>query len=135
MSQTTDWSPDRDEEDRIRAVYARRDAGGAKRSARADAGERYIVETRARRVVELLARHGITRLGTQRILDVGCGTGFWLTELVRWGADPSRLTGIDLVPDRAEIAPFQIGGDQGHPTAVGATDLGWTLDLDDLSHR
>ena len=104
MSQTTDWSPDRDEEDRIRAVYARRDAGGAQRSARAAAGERYIVETRARRVVELLARHGITRLGTQRILDVGCGSGFRLNELVGWGADPAHLTGIDLVPDRVDTA-------------------------------
>ena len=101
MSQVTDWSV---EEDRIRAVYARRDAGASVRSRHAAAGDRYAVETRARRGVDLLARHGITRLEMQRILDVGCGAGFWLEEFVRWGADPSNLTGIDLVHDRVEDA-------------------------------
>ena len=39
-----------------------------------------------------------------RILDVGCGTGFWLRQLVDLGAAPERLTGIDLSPDRLAIA-------------------------------
>ncbi|HEV7218381.1 MAG TPA: class I SAM-dependent methyltransferase [Terriglobales bacterium] len=46
------------------------------------------------------ARHGYGSLEERRILEVGCGTGSWLRELVRWGALPENIVGIDLLPDR-----------------------------------
>ena len=39
-----------------------------------------------------------------RILDVGCGYGYWLRFLVELGADPNRLTGLDLSAPRLEQA-------------------------------
>src|SRR5260370_39862552 len=37
-----------------------------------------------------------------KILEVGCGTGFWLREFIKWGARPENLVGLDLLPDRIE---------------------------------
>ena len=34
------------------------------------------------------------------MLEVGCGAGQWLRDLVRWGAAPGRLHGVDLLGDR-----------------------------------
>lgn len=43
-------------------------------------------------------------LESLQVLDVGCGTGFWLRQLVDLGADPGRLTGTDLSAARLDIA-------------------------------
>src|SRR5206468_9629878 len=86
--------------ERIRAVYARRRAEGR------DA--RYTVFDRAnlfrllgleRALVEALAAERLTDLPGLRALDVGCGGGWWLRTLLRWGARPERLAGIDLLPE------------------------------------
>jgi ubiquinone/menaquinone biosynthesis C-methylase UbiE len=55
---------------------------------------------RERGVLAVLRRCGIRDLATQRILEVGCGTGQWLSDLIKWGADPSSLIGIDLLEER-----------------------------------
>jgi len=41
------------------------------------------------------------------ILDVGCGTGWLLRFFASLRADPSRLHGIDLVPERIQFARAQ----------------------------
>jgi SAM-dependent methyltransferase len=38
-------------------------------------------------------------LDTKKILEIGCGTGYWLREFVRFGARPENICGIDLIPD------------------------------------
>lgn len=38
--------------------------------------------------------------GDGRILDAGCGTGYWLERLTRHGVIASRLAGVDLLADR-----------------------------------
>jgi ubiquinone/menaquinone biosynthesis C-methylase UbiE len=43
-------------------------------------------------------------LTDQKILDVGCGFGYWLRYLVELGATPSNCVGIDLSSHRIEIA-------------------------------
>ncbi len=43
-------------------------------------------------------------LGMLRVLDVGCGTGSFLRQLIDWGANPCKLTGTELLPERLEIA-------------------------------
>jgi ubiquinone/menaquinone biosynthesis C-methylase UbiE len=50
--------------------------------------------------LDLLKRSGFENLQERKILEVGCGAGFWLREIIKWGANPSNLTGIDLIPDR-----------------------------------
>lgn len=57
-----------------------------------------------RRVLRLLGSRGLLPLKGQRILEVGCGTGHWLRELIKWGADPALVTGIDLLPERLVVA-------------------------------
>jgi ubiquinone/menaquinone biosynthesis C-methylase UbiE len=43
-------------------------------------------------------------LASLRILEVGCGTGYWLRQFVKWGANPENVVGIDLLPDRVADA-------------------------------
>ena len=42
----------------------------------------------------------MTNLNVCKILEVGCGDGFWLAEFVKWGGDPNKITGIDIDQDR-----------------------------------
>jgi ubiquinone/menaquinone biosynthesis C-methylase UbiE len=51
------------------------------------------------RAVSLLRRHGFTQLEQKKILEVGCGSGFWLRQFVQWGVKPENLVGIDLLSD------------------------------------
>ena len=43
-------------------------------------------------------------MDTKKILEVGCGTGHWLREFIKWGARPENITGVDLLPDRVAEA-------------------------------
>lgn len=52
----------------------------------------------------LLAAHVGGDLQTKRILEVGCGTGYWLRQFIQWGARPENLTGADLLSERIEKA-------------------------------
>ncbi len=55
---------------------------------------------REKKVLAAFVRHGCAPLEKARILEVGCGTGFWLREFVRWGARPANIVGVDLLPER-----------------------------------
>ena len=52
----------------------------------------------------MLARRGCVPLDAKKILEIGCGTGYWLRQFVKWGARPENIVGIDLLPDRIAIA-------------------------------
>ncbi len=91
------------EVDRIRHAYAARAA--------ADYGDRYsyfnpgnlfIIQDRDRAMLRVLREAACHPLGQRNILEVGCGTGFWLRQFIQWGADPNRLCGLEL--DRARAA-------------------------------
>ena len=36
--------------------------------------------------------------------EVGCGTGYWLREFIKWGAQPEHIVGVDLLSDRVTEA-------------------------------
>jgi SAM-dependent methyltransferase len=57
------------------------------------------VQERQRAVLRLLARLG-WRLQERRAVEVGCGAGGNLLELLRIGFAPRHLCGIELLPDR-----------------------------------
>ena len=99
------------EEARIRAVYKRREQDDARYSWFNPAYQ-LLVQQRERRVLTLLRRSGFIGLRSKAILEVGCGTGQWLRDFVKWGASPKNITGIDLLPDRVakaqELCPVGI---------------------------
>lgn len=88
----------RAEEARLRGAYARRAPGD--RYALSNPAQLFLLQERERATLALLRRHGLLPLGERRLLEVGCGGGQWLRDLVRWGAEPSRLCGVDLLPER-----------------------------------
>jgi ubiquinone/menaquinone biosynthesis C-methylase UbiE len=55
-------------------------------------------------VLKLLKKQNVNSLFDKKILDVGCGTGGELRNFMRYGAQPENLFGIDLLPDRIELA-------------------------------
>jgi SAM-dependent methyltransferase len=89
------------EEQRIRSAYAART--GEACYAESLAG-RFQIQERERHVLRLLDRYGLMPLAGKRILEVGCGTGKWLRDLVAWGADPETLVGVELLQASAARA-------------------------------
>jgi SAM-dependent methyltransferase len=59
---------------------------------------------RTRVLSRLLANTVGTDLGKVRVIDVGCGTGSFLRQLIDWGATPAHLTGTELQQDRLDLA-------------------------------
>lgn len=91
--------------ERIRAAYARRAAAGLdERYSLTDPANRYLFQRREQALLALLRRQGVAQLAGLRILDIGCGSGEVLDGLVRYGADPLLLAGVDLLEERIERA-------------------------------
>jgi SAM-dependent methyltransferase len=125
----SDWGQ---EESRIRAAYrARADRGAS--AAYTWSSPAYVFEAheRERALLRLLAQARALPLAGRRILDVGCGSGRGLRELLRWGAEPEALAGIDLRDDalsqaRRTMAPavrIECGSAACMPFGDGAFDL------------
>jgi ubiquinone/menaquinone biosynthesis C-methylase UbiE len=91
------------EEARIRAAYARREEDDPRYSWFSP-GQRFILQQRERRLLALLQRFGFAALESKTILEVGCGTGQWLRDFVKWGARPENVSGIDLLAERVSRA-------------------------------
>src|SRR5688572_22421140 len=94
--------PNAVEEARIRAAFARRQ--GDHRYSWFNPGHLFMVQERERRLLAVLKRNGFASLDSKKILEIGCGTGHWLRELIKWGARPEHISGIDLLPDRVAEA-------------------------------
>jgi SAM-dependent methyltransferase len=77
-----------------------------------------------------LTRASLFPLNVSRILDVGCGDGTWLLEFIQWGADPTALCGIDLLPERLSRAKFRIPQADIRPGS--ASELPWPDETFDL---
>jgi ubiquinone/menaquinone biosynthesis C-methylase UbiE len=100
-----------DEADRVREAYARRDRLGL--DARYDywrPHNLFIYQARERAVLSLLDAAGFLPLAGKRVLDVGCGDGSVLLDMLRYGASVQDLQGIDLLPDRVESARAKLPG-------------------------
>jgi SAM-dependent methyltransferase len=93
------------EADRIRTEYARRrrdlprDLYGWNRQV----NQFFYCQT-FRACVDAFTQEGMFPLDGKRVADIGCGTGNWLLDFVKWGASPRDLCGIDLDESRLEHA-------------------------------
>jgi SAM-dependent methyltransferase len=88
----------------IEARYARRAAIPADRYSFASADVRRGSTSADRAVLGALAAAGLTDFARMRVLEVGCGEGANLLRFLRWGVDPTRLVGNELLPDRLALA-------------------------------
>jgi SAM-dependent methyltransferase len=95
-------NPDRQlsiEDTRIREVYARRRQQLRDRSSSwFQPSHAYAMQDRERRVLASLRRLGV-RLAETRVLEVGCGTGAWIRDFVKWGVPPENIWAVDLLLD------------------------------------
>jgi ubiquinone/menaquinone biosynthesis C-methylase UbiE len=99
MVQQNEFTQDHEgEENRIQEAYARRECGDL--YSFFNPGNLFMVQGRERQILDLLKNSGFGNLKERKILEVGCGAGFWLREFIKWGANPPNLHGIDLIPDR-----------------------------------
>jgi SAM-dependent methyltransferase len=91
------------EEARLKAAYERRNLQIPKnRYSYFSVGHLLAIQERERRVLALLTRVSHVSLEDMKILEIGCGTGFWLREFIKWGARPENIVGLDLLAERIE---------------------------------
>jgi ubiquinone/menaquinone biosynthesis C-methylase UbiE len=67
-------------------------------------GNQLIERERWDATAEILDQCGGLPLSGRDILEVGCGSGKVLQQLVRMGADAGRCVGVDLLPERIAVA-------------------------------
>lgn len=90
----------------VQARYARRNAVADAQhySLYASASALQAQQERLRAMVQLWRAHGWQNLVGLHITEVGCGSGGNLHDLVRLGAEPQRMQGLELLPERAAQA-------------------------------
>ena len=86
------------ESDAVAERYARRAATDRYSMLRPDVWQ--TLQERQRAMLRLFARLGFADLSTLRLLEVGCGSGANLQELLRLGFAPQQLSGAELLPER-----------------------------------
>jgi ubiquinone/menaquinone biosynthesis C-methylase UbiE len=97
-------SPD-DEVKAVAARYARRaDQVAADRYSMLRPEVWLAVQERQRAMLSLFHALGWTTLADKRLLEVGCGAGDNLLELLRLGFATSHLQGAELLPERLALA-------------------------------
>jgi len=121
--------PDGDEAQAIAARYARRRDGDRYSPQRPEVQR--LLQERQRALQALLAEAGLENLSTLHLVEVGCGSGGNLQELLRMGFSATNMCGIELLPERLAqsraalpAALWLHGGDALQaPVAPGSMDI------------
>ena len=94
-----------DEISRIKEAYAKRKAMSKKGFCTYfSPSVLFESQQRERSIIDAIKRNYNTELSDKKILDIGCGGGGPLRDFIRYGARPENMYGIDLLPERIEIA-------------------------------
>lgn len=103
---------DHSEPQAVQARYARRDAAQDARHYRlfGSASALQAQQERLRAMVQLWNAHGWADLADKAITEVGCGSGGNLQDLLRLGASPACLQGLELIAERAAQARDTLPG-------------------------
>lgn len=56
----------------------------------------YMIQSRERAVLRVLAKHGYRSLDHYQICEIGCGKGGVLKDLLKWGAKLENIFGLDI---------------------------------------
>lgn len=120
-------------ESRIRSVYRRRRDNPEllRLESYLNAGNLFLFQQRERQVLRLLESNYGFDLGAVKILDVGCGTGYWIRDFIKWGVRPENLCGIDMLEDSVaearqrcpETVRIECGSAAQMPFTDGSFDL------------
>jgi ubiquinone/menaquinone biosynthesis C-methylase UbiE len=99
-------SGERREIERIRNVYRIYDTVDKHRAKRSpeNRGNVEINRERLRETISVLRQSGRIPTQSDKVLDVGCAHGRTLASFVQMGADSKNLFGVDLLPDRIDVA-------------------------------
>jgi len=118
------------ETERLRSVHAKRAEEAARRYGYWNPAPFFLVQRLERDVADRLRRNGLLPLGERRVLEAGCGSGYWLRFALRLGAQPHNLHGVDILPERVRDAyrlspnfPLLIGDAARLPYEDGYFDL------------
>jgi ubiquinone/menaquinone biosynthesis C-methylase UbiE len=84
--------------------YYRRSKISASRYSRINPVVNLMVQERQRILIRLFKSLGINDLSDLKVLEVGCGSGANLLELIQLGAVPENLVGNELLQDRLAAA-------------------------------
>jgi SAM-dependent methyltransferase len=119
-----------------RAVAPSRGYGLDDRYTLWDRGALFRHQQLERAMLSILDRHGFNPLAEVRALDVGCGEGGLLRDLIHYGATPGNLVGVDLLPERIararQAAPhldFRVADGAELPLDDGSVDLALAFTL------
>lgn len=116
--------------DAIRTAYARRDALDP-RYHPLDPAQFQALQARERVLAQLLRQQGWAATHVLQAAELGCGTGGNLLTLLQLGLCPERLTGVELLPERALLArerlpqrvSIHVGDARTAPIADASQDL------------
>jgi ubiquinone/menaquinone biosynthesis C-methylase UbiE len=116
--------------DRLTSVYREYLPGVAGRWSPENRGNRIIQADLQRRIARLLRGRSLLPLDDCGILEVGCGSGYFLAVMEALGASAANLHGIDLLPERIEVArsrypnfDLRVGNAEELPYAPDSFDL------------
>jgi SAM-dependent methyltransferase len=112
----------------------------AQRYARRPATDRYsllkpdvwlMVQERQRAMLRLFVRRGWRDLSALRLIEVGCGSGANLLELLRIGFAPQHLAGVELLPERyaaaRSVLPQSLVLHAGDATVLAVPDASYDI--------
>ena len=70
----------------------------------------FAIQQRERQIIKLLGKAYLSNLHVKKVLEVGCGEGGVLLDLLKFCSIPNCLFGIDLLLDRLQIAKSRLLG-------------------------
>lgn len=122
----------RSETEKVHERYARRAAlGSDDRYSMLNPSVWQGVQERQRALFALLTRNAPAPLSQLKVLEIGCGGGGNLLELLRMGFYPENLVGNELLPERAALArknlPTACDVREGDATQLGFGDESFDL--------
>jgi ubiquinone/menaquinone biosynthesis C-methylase UbiE len=117
---------------RLKTEYAHRTVrlAGSDRYSSSNRAYLFTIQQRQRAVIDLLRHCGLQSFAGRRLLEVGCGRGSVLYDLMWHELRPHQLHGLDLLPERLQEAlarfpglPLVCGDGQYLPYKSGSFDM------------
>jgi ubiquinone/menaquinone biosynthesis C-methylase UbiE len=117
--------------ERIKKAYKRRSS--IHQYSFSDPAYLLAAQEREKKFLRMLSARDYSSFDNIKILEVGCGTGTWLRDFVRWGARPENIWGVDLLPARIaearELCPAGVTLKCQDSTNLGVADSSFDLVL------